>query len=176
MGPQCQMHMLWNTQIINTCVVFPSWHIRSNTSFVFSCTVIVALGIFYEYLRAFQKQYDYNLASALNVKAKGKLRITSGRSTPELPEQEQSPLIGKSLWRITRTGTPVPLVSRVIRALLYGASVCLSFFLMLVFMTYNAYLIFSVVLGAALGHYILGSTMNVDALLSDSNGKGMACH
>lgn len=33
--------------------------------------------------------------------------------------------------------TPVPPVSRVIRALLYGLSVCLSFFLMLVFMTYN---------------------------------------
>jgi len=67
-------------------------------------------------------------------------------------------------------------MSRVIRALLYGASVCLSFFLMLVFMTYNAYLVFSVVLGAAIGHYIFGSTMNVDAVLSNSDGKGMACH
>lgn len=33
--------------------------------------------------------------------------------------------------------TPVPLVSRAIRASLYGATVFLSFFLMLVFMTYN---------------------------------------
>jgi hypothetical protein len=32
---------------------------------------------------------------------------------------------------------PVPFVSRVIRASLYGASVFVSFFLMLVFMTYN---------------------------------------
>lgn len=33
--------------------------------------------------------------------------------------------------------TPVPFVARASRALLYGASVFLSFFLMLVFMTYN---------------------------------------
>ena len=37
----------------------------------------------------------------------------------------------------------MPRVSRVIRALLYGASVCLSFFLMLVFMTYNVRIIIS---------------------------------
>ncbi|PPQ98720.1 hypothetical protein CVT24_003428 [Panaeolus cyanescens] len=48
---------------------------------------------------------------------------------------------------------------------------------MLVFMTYNAYLVFSVVFGAALGHYIFGSTINVDAILNDADeGKGMACH
>jgi len=49
--------------------------------------------------------------------------------------------------------------------------------LMLVFMTYNAYLVGSVVIGAALGHYVFGRTVNVDAILNDSgNGKGMACH
>lgn len=33
--------------------------------------------------------------------------------------------------------TPVPLFARILRAVLYGASVFVSFFLMLVFMTYN---------------------------------------
>jgi len=71
----------------------------------------------------------------------------------------------------------VPPVSRALRAGVYGATVFLSFFLMLVFMTYNAYLIASVVIGAAVGHYIFGSTMDVDAMLSDSNStKGVACH
>jgi copper transporter 1 len=83
----------------------------------------------------------------------------------------------------------VPPLYRALRAVLYGASVGLSFFLMLVFMTYNvcltayfldtdrfvcaqAYLIFAVILGAAVGHYILGGTIEP----SGPADKGMACH
>jgi len=74
-------------------------------------------------------------------------------------------------------GTQVPPITRALRAILYGATVFLSFFLMLIFMTYNAYLIAAVVIGASLGHYIFGSTINVDAILAESSGgKGLACH
>lgn len=38
---------------------------------------------------------------------------------------------------ILGVSVPIPPISRAIRALLYGATVFLSFFLMLVFMTYN---------------------------------------
>jgi solute carrier family 31 (copper transporter), member 1 len=88
----------------------------------------------------------------------------------------------------------VPTVSRLLRATLYGATVFLSFFLMLIFMTYNvsfarrpivntcsspqAYLILAVVLGAAIGHYVFGGRMDVNAVLSGAGpaGKTMACH
>jgi copper transporter 1 len=71
----------------------------------------------------------------------------------------------------------VPAVPRALRAAVYGGTVFISFFLMLVFMTYNAYLIAAVVVGASLGHYVFGSTLNADAILADSTGgKGMACH
>ncbi|TFK44166.1 Ctr copper transporter family-domain-containing protein [Crucibulum laeve] len=173
MAPKCSMDMLWNTNVIDTCIVFRSWHISSRTAFVFSCLAIVLLGIFFEYLRAFQKRVDVHIAASLSEKGKGRAR--SGRSTPE--EEEDGLLSGRRLLRTSLTGTPVPPISRAVRAILYGATVFLSFFLMLVFMTYNAYLILSVVLGATLGHYIFGATINVDALLSDSaSGKGMACH
>jgi len=73
--------------------------------------------------------------------------------------------------------TPVPLYPRILRAVLYGAQVFVSFFLMLVFMTYNAYLILAVVLGASIGHFVFGATMDVDAVLAGGDlGKGMACH
>ena len=85
--------------------------------------------------------------------------------------------------------------ARLTRAALYGAQVFLSFFLMLVFMTYNvrllsslyslsysmfivqAYLIAATVLGAAIGHFIFSSHMDIDAVLSGGAAdKGMACH
>ena len=96
---------------------------------------------------------------------------------------------------------PVPPLFRVIRATVYATLVFLSFFLMLIFMTYNvrntftitltviltrcahafqiqAYLIFAVVLGAGIGHYALGGVMDVDSVLGGSaaDGKTMACH
>ena len=41
----------------------------------------------------------------------------------------------------------------------------------------QAYLIASVVIGAALGHYVFGGTLNPDAVLNDGGqDKGMACH
>lgn len=43
-----------------------------------------------------------------------------------------------------------------IRSTLYAILVAISFWLMLVFMTYNGYLMIAVVLGAGVGHYVFG--------------------
>ncbi|KAJ7217751.1 copper transporter [Mycena pura] len=170
----CAMNMLWNTQIIDTCIVFRSWHVTSSAFFLGSCLAIVALGVFYEYLRAFSKSLDKRIAAALVASGKGKTRAASGRSSPA-SDEDAVLLTGRRVFKIASTGTPVPPLLRILRAALYGATVFLSFFLMLVFMTYNAYLIFATVFGAALGHYIFGGTINIDALLSEDS-KSMACH
>ncbi|CAL9731466.1 copper transport protein Ctr2p [Monosporozyma unispora] len=62
-------------------------------------------------------------------------------------------------------------------SVLYGVQVGFSFMLMLVFMTYNGWLMLSVVVGAILGHYIFGyksqlTQLNNPPLL----GGSMACH
>jgi len=182
MGPKCSMNMLWNTQIVDTCIVFRSWHIGSNTAFVFSCLAIVGLGLFYEYLREFQRKVDVRIAQRLAAQGKGKYRSPtrpdSGRNSPVGHLEETVGLLsGSNVLNKSSTGTRVPAHLRALRAALYGLTVFLSFFLMLVFMTYNAYLIIAVVIGAAVGHYIFGSTINVEALLSDTEpAKSMACH
>ncbi|TDL17288.1 Ctr copper transporter [Rickenella mellea] len=173
MGGKCSMNMLWNTQIVDTCVVFPQWHIRSNTDFVVSFLVIVAIGVFYEWLRGFQRTADVQIARSLD-QAKGKGRVVRGRSSPSPDPEDTSLLTGRRLSKLTLLSPP----ARVTRAALYGATVFLSFFLMLVFMTYNAYLILAVVLGAGIGHYVFGGYMDVDSVLSggSKDAKGMACH
>lgn len=173
MAARCSMHMLWNTQIIDTCVVFSQWHIRSNLQFFFSFLAIVGLGMLYEYLRVFSRDFDKRIAVKLRVQNGRRTPLTaSGRSSPERhgDNAEETGLLNGS--RKKPQGFAVPPLYRAMRAVLYGASVGLSFFLMLVFMTYNAYLIFAVILGAAAGHYVLGDTI-------EPNGpadKGMACH
>ena len=172
---RCKMNMLWyanlhsinwtkppillsrNSDIIDTCIVFRTWHVTSNSYFVGSCIAIVLLGILYEYLRVFQQKLDYQIASSLQTKGKGRSssRGSSGRNSPV---EESGLLTGRKILK-TGTGwvwqesckfassithykhrpsrTPVPAISRVLRALVYGVTVFLSFFLMLVFMTYN---------------------------------------
>ncbi|KAI0311989.1 copper transporter [Amylostereum chailletii] len=176
MGPKCTMNMLWNTQIVDTCIVFKQWHISSNTVFAFSFLAIIAISVAYEWLRAYQKSVDVRVALALS-RGKGRSPV-SGRSSPALSgdDVEEAGLLSGRHKKPAKL-TPVPVYARTLRAVLYGVSVFVSFFLMLVFMTYNAYLILAVVLGAAAGHFVFGAQMDVDAILAGSgSNKGMACH
>ncbi|KIP06960.1 hypothetical protein PHLGIDRAFT_513419 [Phlebiopsis gigantea 11061_1 CR5-6] len=176
---RCAMNMLWNTQIEDTCIVFRSWHISSTHAFVFSCLAVVALGVLYEWLREAQKIADFKIAATLSAQNKGKARggSVSGRTSPEIDSEEAGLLTGVRALKEPK-GVRVPASMRISRSILYGAQIFLSFFLMLVFMTYNAYLILSTVVGAALGHYIFNSYMDVESVLSGTSGagKGMACH
>lgn len=84
-----------NTQIIHTCIVFPQWHIRSNASFILSFFAIVALGVFYEWLRGLQRTVDQRIAIKLSQGTKGKARggfAVSARASPS-PEREDTELL-----------------------------------------------------------------------------------
>ncbi|CAE6445900.1 unnamed protein product [Rhizoctonia solani] len=168
MGPKCDMNMLWNTQIIDTCIVFKSWHISSNGTFFLSFLAIVVLGVGYEWLRRAQTILDVRIARSI---AKGK----TSSLRPESPTEDEP--LNPRVFKQPMIATLSP-GARASRAALYGAQIFLSFFLMLVFMTYNAYLILAVVLGAAIGHYVFGAQMDAEAVLSNAGvgGKGMACH
>lgn len=182
MGAMCSMNMLWNTQIIDTCIVFPSWHIRSHGGFVLSCVAIVGLGLFYEWLRFYARRVDRTIARSLvTAQGKGRVSPSGGRSRSASPRpneiaEDEGLLSGRR--SLQQSSTKVPVVARLTRATLYASTVFLSFFLMLVFMTYNAYLIIAVVLGAGLGHFLLNDSMDADSMLAGSgvDTKGMACH
>lgn len=177
-GPTCSVHMLWNTQIEDTCIVFKQWHISSRFVFALSFLAIIFISLGYEYLRAYQRSVDWRIAQALS-RGKGRDKgSVSGRSSPELSGQdfEAAGLLSGRPKKLA-AGTPVPFYPRVLRATLYGIQIFVSFFLMLVFMTYNAYLILAVVLGAATGHFVFGAEMDVEVVLGGGSvGRGMACH
>ncbi|KAB5588400.1 Copper transport protein CTR2 [Ceratobasidium theobromae] len=152
-GPKCDMHMLWNTQ----------QHISSNGTFLLSFIAIVLLGVVYEWLRRAQTILDIRIARSI-AKGKTSANNSSGRASPSEDEPLNPRVFKQPMVATLSTG------DRVARAALYGAS--------LVFMTYNAYLILAVVLGAGVGHYVFGAQMNAEAVLNNAGGagKGMACH
>jgi len=143
MAPMCKMHMLWNWETIDACIVFESWHVRSMAQFVVSCLVIVFIGVAFEWLRRVQRKYDEALAGG-----------------------------GMSAAGVKRLGaTP-----RLLRAALYSALTFISFFVMLIFMTYNGFLIVAVVAGAFIGHYVWNGELVTDDAGATVGSTGIACH
>lgn len=66
MGPgACKMNMIWSWSVPTdgTCVVFSSWQINSNRSFVSSMLFIIFLGAMYEWLRLKIRTMDASLAA-----------------------------------------------------------------------------------------------------------------
>ncbi|KAF8325246.1 uncharacterized protein EI90DRAFT_3238319 [Cantharellus anzutake] len=53
------------TNIVDTCVVFRSWHIRTQFGFFLSFVVIVLLGVLYERLRNDQRLLDVKISAEI---------------------------------------------------------------------------------------------------------------
>ncbi|KAG8950716.1 hypothetical protein FRC03_012752 [Tulasnella sp. 419] len=165
---RCKMHMLWNWETVDTCVVFRSWHVTSTTTFVLSFLAIASISIFFEWLKQVAIAYDKRLAATLT---KGKTPL-SGTETPG----EEALLIARGS-AVKGGNYEVPPIPRIIRACLYGAENFTSLFIMLIFMTYNGYLVAAVSLGAAAGHWIFGDTIDAEAITGSYQPfKGGACH
>ncbi|KAJ2770678.1 copper transpport protein [Coemansia nantahalensis] len=129
--PGCAMNMALNWSTDNVCVLFDFWRINSATSLVFSWAAVCLLGYMYELFRARVRRWELSLAS------------------------EDAP--GAHVLPATPPGAPSAdgrKCTRWRRALYYGLLVAYSYSLMLVFMTYNGYLILAVIAGAVTGHYV----------------------
>lgn len=132
-----------NTQVVDTCIVFRSWHVSSTAAFLVSCAVIMGLGVLYEALRVFQKNLDARIARELVASAPGAISLSvAADETADAGKTGTGWVISNSsafvcAFADCSSRTPVPFVPRLLRSVLYGASVFLSFFLMLIFMTYN---------------------------------------
>ncbi|KAJ2430642.1 copper transpport protein, partial [Coemansia sp. RSA 2440] len=121
--PMCAMNMALNWSTDNVCVLFDFWRITSGMSLVFSCAAVFALGYLYELSRTRVRSWE--------------LAQLTGRARLE------TPLVADGLGRSARW----------MRAVMYGLLVAYSYSLMLIFMTYNGFLILAVIGGAIAGHY-----------------------
>ncbi|KAI9749560.1 MAG: hypothetical protein M1815_002429 [Lichina confinis] len=146
----CQMNMLFTWDTTNLCIVFRQWRITGAASLVFSLLAVAALTAGYEFVREMSRQYE----------ARQTLRDSKGQ--PHDENRESS-----SLLRPERDGKTGPSAGRLGRALFYGVQVFYSLFIMLLFMTYNGWIMLSVTVGAFTGYLIWGKS---------SSTRSAACH
>ncbi|KFH65943.1 hypothetical protein MVEG_08045 [Podila verticillata NRRL 6337] len=157
-GATCSMNMLFNWDTENLCVVFESWRIDTPAGLVFSFLVIVAMAASYEALRAQSRRFEERLIEG------ERKRHPESSGSGGIGEDE-TPLLAShsSSFRLSNQ-------QRLTRALFYMAQVFVGFFLMLIFMTYNGYLMAATVLGAGVGFFYFGG----DTLATST--KALSCH
>ncbi|KAJ5032487.1 uncharacterized protein L3040_009090 [Drepanopeziza brunnea f. sp. 'multigermtubi'] len=152
MGDMCNMNMLFTWDTTNLCLVFRWWHIRSTGGLLISLLAVVGLTAFYEAIRSASRRYE-------NIVA---------RKTGEAPQDveavtERTPF----LWT-GRNQVEVNRQAHVIKALLYALQTFYAFMLMLLFMTYNGWVMAAMAVGSFVGYLVFGN--------NTSATKDTACH
>ncbi|THC97999.1 hypothetical protein EYZ11_002501 [Aspergillus tanneri] len=172
MGSKCSMNMLftWSTQ--NLCIVFPRWRVTGVLSLLVSLVVIVLLTAGYEGVRQLTRRFEAAHAkrlSAFTSATTGGNDVADESAPTGLPaHQTHLPDSGLPLLVGSDNRRKLEQRGKIIMATLYAVQVFYSFFIMLLFMTYNGLIMLSVAVGAFVGYLVFGENM--------SASKTVACH
>ncbi|PBP27363.1 Ctr copper transporter family protein [Diplocarpon rosae] len=139
--------MLWNWNTINSCFISSTWHITSKGMFAGSCIGVVLLVMSLEFLRRLGKEYDrfifrqyqrtqFALLSAASKDKNGAACTTTVASkAPPIPFRPN-------------------ILQQVVRASIHAVSFMVAYFVMLLAMYYNGYIIICIMIGAWLGAFV----------------------
>ncbi|SPO26696.1 related to CTR2 - Protein involved in copper transport [Ustilago trichophora] len=208
MPDMCNMNMVWNWDTTNICILTSSWRITTPFSLYLSLALICLAGVLYEWLRLYIRLLDARLARSASSSSSSLLSAPGGghrrRASLLLPTSNPASASSSSSSGERRASKRRSLSSSIAagsnhepletrkwvksletsrrvqmwRSTLYAFSIGVSFLLMLVGMTFNAWIIGAIVAGAGLGHYWfnrdLSSTSAV--LAASADDKGLACH
>ncbi|KAI9599132.1 Ctr copper transporter family-domain-containing protein [Syncephalis fuscata] len=153
-GSSCSMNMTFNWNIHGVCIIFDWWQIHGLGTMILSCVVVALITANYELLRSKARQYDARLVGA-----------EISRQQAALNEEnigEDEPLQGRNRY----ISFSVSKEEHVVRSILYALQTGIGFLIMLIFMTYNGYLMFATVIGAGIGHFLFGRRMGAERALS----------
>ncbi|EPS41883.1 hypothetical protein H072_4161 [Dactylellina haptotyla CBS 200.50] len=164
----CKISMLWNWYTVNSCFISSTWKVSSEGIFALSCIGVVLLVIALELVRRMQREYDRHIIrhAALNytndtIGAGAKKLSEDGAPSP-IPVQIPRLNFGfnNASSRFARFLRPFnfrpTLVQQMVRGLLYMVQFGAAYFVMLLAMYYNGYIIICILIGAFLGFTLFG--------------------
>ncbi|KAI1445893.1 Ctr-domain-containing protein [Annulohypoxylon stygium] len=149
----CKVSMLWNWDTIDACFLSESWQIKSRGAFAGLCIGIVFLVILLELLRRTSKMYDrYLLHQHLKRTSALAAAVVNGSS-----ETAHGSLIAKESAMTLASSVPFRpnVFQQAIRALLHTLHFALAYWIMLLAMYYNGYIIICIIIGAFVGFFAL---------------------
>ncbi|RMJ22979.1 hypothetical protein PHISP_06146 [Aspergillus sp. HF37] len=164
---QCDMNMLFTWSTKNLCIIFRGWRITGPFSLILSLIAIALLTAGYEGVRRLTRQYE--TAHAQRMKASAPAPVTGDNGLAESAGQTPHGVDTSSPLLVGRDNRmAVQRRAKITMAALYAVQVFYSFFIMLLFMTYNGLVMLSVAVGAFVGYLVFGDDMSAT--------KSVACH
>ncbi|KAI1855605.1 hypothetical protein JX265_006008 [Neoarthrinium moseri] len=147
----CKISMLWNWYTVGTCFLSSSWKIHSGGGFAGLCIGVILLVLLLQALGWAAKFYDKRLVRLHQVKA-----VALATQAAHNPSTETNGhLIAKSAHNSSPMASFRPnLWQQAIRALIRTMQFAVSYWIMLLAMYYNGYIIICIILGAFIGTYI----------------------
>ncbi|KAF1931682.1 high affinity copper transporter, partial [Didymella exigua CBS 183.55] len=149
MGGSCKISMMWNWYTVDSCFIARSWHVTSKGMFAGSCIGVILLVILLEFLRRAGKEYDRYIAEQYLASHTRTAPVASSASS----DNSKTPVTNAAL--AVQKFRP-SILQQAIRALLHMLQFAVAYFVMLLAMYYNGYIIICIFIGAYLGYFIFG--------------------
>jgi copper transporter 1 len=127
-----------------------SWHVRSSGQFAGSCIGVILLVMSLEFFRRASREYDRYVTLQAQSKRQ---QLESTNPSPGGSTSKDIALVAVGI--VPGAGKFRPsLFQQVIRALFHMAQFAVAYFIMLLAMYYNGYIIICIIIGAFLGAFV----------------------
>ncbi|KAI0885904.1 Ctr copper transporter family-domain-containing protein [Annulohypoxylon maeteangense] len=150
-GDSCKISMLWNWNTIDACFLASSWHITSSGMFAGSCIGVILLTMSLEFLRRTVKEYDRYLVRKHTSVPVAAMPTSSKDSDSKDAITSSAPL---NPGARNSVGFRPTIFEQAIRALLHMVQFAVAYFIMLLAMYFNGYIIICIFIGAYIGAFI----------------------
>ncbi|KAI0386954.1 Ctr-domain-containing protein [Hypomontagnella monticulosa] len=150
-GNDCKISMLWNWYTVDTCFLSSTWHNTSSGMFAGSCIGVILLTMSLELMRRTVKEYDRYL-----IRKHASTAVSTSAPLPKDGDDKGATANSAPIRQIvTQSGGVRPSVlEQAVRALLHMVQFAVAYFIMLLAMYYNGYIIICIFIGAYIGAFI----------------------
>ncbi|KAL3450166.1 Ctr copper transporter family-domain-containing protein [Aspergillus insuetus] len=192
-GAACVISMLWNWNTIDSCFLSSQWHIRSRGMFAGSCIGVILLVIALEFLRRVAREYDSFLVRDAQRQSQYQSQsqfhepnlAASAAGSPSSADHGKAPTSTTALAGGAAaaqgsgggsTSVRPTLVQQVVRAFLHMLQFAVAYFVMLLAMYFNGYIIICIFIGAFLGSFIFSwEVLGAGAKENDATAVTKCC-
>ncbi|KAK9447022.1 Ctr copper transporter [Limtongia smithiae] len=160
--------MLWNWYTIDSCFIARSWHVKTRGMFAGSCIGVVCMVVMLEFLRRAGKEYDRYIVRQHIAKYQQQSADSASSSsekccTPAPGSKKVAPFKPSILQQLVRAG-------------FHLLQFALAYFIMLLAMYYNGYIIICIFIGSYLGAFIFTwETISLEASSTSVAEEATVC-
>ncbi|KAI1080786.1 Ctr-domain-containing protein [Whalleya microplaca] len=156
----CTHSMVWNWNTIGACFFAESWRIGNDGMMAASCIGVLLLVVCLELLRRLGKEYDNFILRQFQQHVAAQIHGS------RINDTDTSSLGAQA---VTFRATPL---QQLIRSIIHAVSFGLAYIIMLIAMSFNGYIIISIIIGAGIGKFLCDWMIQKVSIGGSQQAKG----